>query len=67
MYRTLENEIYHKRIKKSDIADYLGITQSTLSLKLSGRFQFTLEEAIKIKRFIRSDLSIEELFERAAA
>jgi len=63
MYRNLEAELARQGITKTKVAQELGITLGTLSLKLSGKYKITLPEAIKIKKILNVDLPIELLFE----
>lgn len=64
MFRNLEAEIARTGMKKSEIAKKIGITPSTLSLKISGKSNLSLIEAYKIKNILKVDISIEELFNR---
>lgn len=63
MYRNLEAELARKGITKTKMAEELGLTLGTLSLKLSGKSNLTLPEAVKIKKALAVELSIEYLFE----
>jgi transcriptional regulator with XRE-family HTH domain len=47
------------------VSAQMGITASTLSHKLNGKYPITLIEAKKFKRIVGSDLPIEILFEEA--
>jgi DNA-binding XRE family transcriptional regulator len=62
MYRNLEAELARQGITKTKVANELGITLGTLSLKLKGKYNVTLSEAIKIKNILDVDLPIEYLF-----
>lgn len=62
MYENIERLIFEKKLKKSDIAHAIGITYNTLLLKLSGKYKFTLDEAVALRNFLDPDMSIEELF-----
>lgn len=62
MYPEVRAEMARKKISLDTIANGLGCTISTASLKLNGKAPITLKEAIKIKSIIKSDLPIEELF-----
>lgn len=62
MYPNLKGEMVKRGFILDPIANYLGITVSTLSLKLNGKYRLTLDEAIKIKEFIGSKLPLEILF-----
>ena len=63
MYRNLEAELARNGITKTNVAAELGLTLGTLSLKLNGKSNLTLPEAIKIKTIIGGNLSLEYLFQ----
>lgn len=63
MYSNLEAELARRGITKTKVAQELGLTLGTLSLKLSGKSNLTLPEAIKIKKIIDIEMPIEYLFE----
>jgi len=63
MYRNLEAELARKGITKTKMAEELGLTLGTLSLKLNGKSNLTLPEAVKIKKVLAVELPIEYLFE----
>lgn len=67
MFRNIELEIFKSELSKKEIAAELGMTYNTFLLKLSGKAYFTLDEAMKLKAVLKSDLSIEELFDRNVA
>lgn len=67
MFRNLELEIFRTGLSKKEIAAALDMTYNTFLLKLSGKAYFTLDEAMKLKDLLKTDLSIEELFDRNAA
>ena len=58
----LEKQIFVKGIKKKDIATALGIQPRTLSLKMTGKTEFLLSEALYIHSLFPS-VPVEELFE----
>ena len=62
MYSNLEAEISRRKIPKYLLAEKIGISISTLYQKLSGKSNFTLPEAKKIKEVLGADDSIEYLF-----
>ena len=66
MFKNIERIIFEKGLKKRDIAEALGMAYNTLLLKLKGEYYFTLDEAIKLKEILETDLSVEELFKIAA-
>lgn len=63
MYRNAKAEMVRAGLTLSDLSENLGGTISTWSLKLNKRYPITLDEAKKFKRFVKSDLPIEDLFE----
>lgn len=62
MYPNLEAELARARMTKKKLSEKLGVTPSTLSLKLSGKSDLSFQEAVKIKTILNIDISIEELF-----
>lgn len=62
MFHNLDIEMTKAKIKQYELAEKLGITPTTLSLKLNGKSRLSLKECIVIKRAIKSELSIECLF-----
>lgn len=64
MFPNLRAEMARNNVNLTHMAKVLGITVSTMSAKNSGNAQFTLDEALKIKRFLKTDLSLEKLFEK---
>ena len=77
MYPNVRAEITRAGLTLEPIARELDVTVSTLSLKLSGKYPVTLNEAKKIKDIIveakkakgitiNIDLPLEELFEEAS-
>lgn len=67
MFRNIELEIFKSGLSKKEIAAELGMTYNTFLLKLSGKAYFTLDEAMKLKVILKSDLPIEELFDKNVA
>lgn len=67
MYEKIEIIILQKRLSKKDIAAALDIGYNTLMAKLRGESKFTLDEAIALKEFLNTDVTVEELFVFAAA
>lgn len=64
-YPVLESEIARKGIKKKDIAELIGINARTLSMKLIGKNDFLLSEALAIHREYFGDIAIQELFKKS--
>lgn len=65
-YRNVDAEL--KRIGKTrgSLAEYLNINQSTLSFKLNGKSIITLAQALEVKKFLGTDMPLEELFKVSA-
>ena len=64
MYPNLDAEFARKKLTLEKVAPILGITGSTLSLKKNGKYDFTLNEAKKIKyEVLQTDIPLEVLFE----
>ena len=66
MYLNLKAEIFRKGWTLHYLAELLGMTDSQLSNKVSGKTKFTLIEAIRIKELLEVDIPIEILFARAS-
>lgn len=62
MYPNLRAEMARKRVTMTELAEHLHITISTLSLKMSGKSDFTLKEAIAIRSFLGVEMDLRELF-----
>lgn len=67
MYPELELTIFMSKKSKKEIASELGMTYNTLLLKLRGKNDFTLDEAVKLKEILNTPKSIEDLFAFSAA
>lgn len=64
MYPNLRAEFARKNMTFQIVADALGITVGTLSVKYNGKFGFTLDEAVAIKKLLDVDMPLEVLFEK---
>lgn len=62
MYPNLEAEIARTGTTRKVLSKKLGITPTTLSLKLSGKSSLSLPEAVMIKNLLEVNIPIEELF-----
>lgn len=70
MFPNLKAELARAGITLRELANRLNergvkIALSTLSQKMNGKFQFTLDEAEAIRGVIGTDQTLEVLFERA--
>lgn len=64
MLRNLKAEMARGCIKPKDLAEFLKVRKATIYDKLNGHYDFTLNEAIKIKRRFFPKHDLEYLFER---
>lgn len=62
MYSNLLAEMARRKVTAKELAEKLGITKGTMSLKMSGKSTFSLDEANQIKSILYTDLPLEELF-----
>ena len=62
MYPNIMFEKLIKRVTNQDIAKMLDVRPATITDKMKGRSAWTLPEALAIKDFLRSELTLEELF-----
>lgn len=66
MYKNLKAELVRYDISNGDIANTLGITPGTASLKVNGKAKVSLDEAFMIQDLIyaksKTFIPIEELF-----
>lgn len=65
MYPNLKAEMARGKFTLEYVSKKLGISISTLSQKLQGKYPITLAEAKKIKEIIGVDIPLEILFEEA--
>lgn len=62
MYFNLKAEMVRRNMTGGELAEIIGINSSTFSAKLNGKYDFTLAEALAIKKALKTEVSIEELF-----
>lgn len=62
MYRNLEAEMVRKGITQNQLAELLKLNASTVSLKMNGKRDFSLNEAMRIKDILNVDIPLEKLF-----
>ncbi|MBO5199552.1 MAG: helix-turn-helix transcriptional regulator [Lachnospiraceae bacterium] len=62
MYKNLDAEMARAQITKSRLAEQIGVTPTTLCMKLNGKSDLTLPECVKIKKILGVELPIEFLF-----
>lgn len=66
MYPNLNAERARRNITLENLAEALGVTVATVSLKLSGKYPVTLTEAKVIKECIGTNIPLETLFSTEA-
>lgn len=64
LYPNLRSEMSRRKIKGYELAEALGIRQATLSAKLNGHSDWSLDECRAAKQFIGTAMPIELLFKR---
>ena len=65
MFLEVKKKMIDKGISAAELSRLSGIPLPTLYAKLSGRGEFKLCEAVKIKQILEvADMPIEQLFER---
>lgn len=62
-HKNLRLEIMKAGLSRDDLAELTGIPKNTFSHKIMGRSQFTVAEAVRLKKILHSDLTLEELFQ----
>ena len=66
IYPNLKAEMARQNLSQSELADKVGRTRSTMSLKLSGKSPISLDEAFSIKQALQTRLTLDVLFNREA-
>ena len=64
MYPNLRAEIARHNLTMAEVADAIGLSVTHFSLKMTGKYGFTLAEAFAIKQFLKSKYSIDVLFQQ---
>ena len=64
MYPNLSVELARKGITQKELAEMANISESSLSLKLTGKVKLTFGDAIRIKKALNSQLPLEVLFQK---
>lgn len=64
MLLNLRAEMARINVKPKDLAELLNVRLATIYDKLNGRYDFSLSEAIKIKRHFFPNHDFENLFEK---
>ena len=59
----LEAEMVKKRVSRDDLCVLLGISYPTLHAKIIGKTEFKCDEMFSIKQFLKTEKTLDELFE----
>lgn len=62
MYVNLRYELMVKGISQKLLAQKIGIGLTTISEKMNGKQDFKLKECLEIKKILKTDLTVDELF-----
>ena len=62
MYPNLEAEMARNKITQLAMAECIGVTPTTMSLKINGKAKMLLPECMKIKNRLFPNCSIDYLF-----
>lgn len=62
MKRNLKAEMVRKKKTLEDLARATGRTVQTISVKINSHYDFSLPEAVAIKKELESDMDLEDLF-----
>lgn len=63
-YKKLLNEMDKQQITYTALAKLVGLSLSSISLKMLGKSSFSSEQMTEIKKILGVDISVEELFKR---
>lgn len=64
IYPNLSAEMARSKMTQAELAEALGKTASVMSLKLSGKTPISLDEAMEIKRAVKTRLTLDALFDK---
>ena len=64
MYGNLLIEMKKRKVTQAEIAEALNISRRSVFNKVSGNIEFSMSEALTIKRTFFNDKTIEYLFEQ---
>lgn len=65
MLKNLLAEMIRRDVTRQQIADSISVSYGTALTKINGNYEFTVEEARKIKEEFFPDLTIEYLFDKS--
>ena len=61
-FPNLEAEMARKGVLRIDLAKLLGRTNGVITSRMDGTSEWLFWEIVKIKEFLKTDLSLDELF-----
>lgn len=64
MYPNLRAEMARKNITQIQLAEKMRIRTATLSNKISGKYPFTFDECMQIKKILEVDMPVDDLFRK---
>ena len=64
MYGNLARVLRERKITMKAYAEFLGVSEKTIQNKMSGRTEFTLDEALKTCAIICPEYKLDFVFER---
>lgn len=64
MFNNLRAEIARKGWSQGALCELLGMSRTTFSMKVNGKTEFTVTEAMRIKDVLATAVPIEELFDK---
>lgn len=62
IYKNLEAEMKRSGITRNDIAEYLGISYSTIHSRFNGNTEWIYSECCKIRNYFFPDMELDYLF-----
>lgn len=62
MFRNLRAEMLRRGLTQIDMAQAMRISMGSVSMRLNGHTPWKLDEAIEVKAWLGTDMSLEELF-----
>ncbi|WP_300736891.1 helix-turn-helix transcriptional regulator [uncultured Dubosiella sp.] len=62
MYVNLRYELMVKGVSQKLLAQKIGMGSTTISEKMNGKQDFKLKECLEIKKILKTDLTVDELF-----
>lgn len=65
MYPNLRAELARKGWTAAYLGSLLEISPSNMSMRMNGKMEFSLSEALSIRNLLGVDMTIDELFQRA--